>query len=125
VAAPAAGGLGGPVPERAACNFVSVKMSPDGSYYSMDCKGPDVPYSCVHHTATNSLTSVWADNRYLAARYRLDPVDYSVKIKKVNCIKFGVFAKSLCFMFESAFLSGLPRRIHMFECFITKTYKDI
>ena len=72
VMTPTGGGNTHPVlPDRAACDFVSVTMSPGGSYYSMDCKGPDVPYSCVHHTATNTLASVWTDNRFLAARYSL------------------------------------------------------
>lgn len=65
-----AGGEAKPIlPDRAACNFVSVTMSKEGSYYSMDCKGPDVPYSCIHQTATNALVSVWTDNRFMAARY--------------------------------------------------------
>ena len=56
---------------REKCEFVDVKMSKDGSFYVMDCKGPGIPYSCLHHTATNTLLSVWSDNAALENRYSL------------------------------------------------------
>ena len=51
--------------KRATCDFVSISMSKEGSYYMMDCKGPDVPYTCLHQSRTNSLLSVWSDNSVL------------------------------------------------------------
>ena len=31
----------------------------------MTCKGPDVPYTCIHSTADNEMISVWEDNEDL------------------------------------------------------------
>ena len=56
---------------RPRCEYVAVHMSKDGSYYVMDCKGPGIPYSCLHHTATNTLLSVWTDNESLENRFSL------------------------------------------------------
>eukprot|EP00090_Calanus_glacialis_P028875 TRINITY_DN4629_c0_g1_i1.p1 TRINITY_DN4629_c0_g1~~TRINITY_DN4629_c0_g1_i1.p1 ORF type:complete len:673 (-),score=148.29 TRINITY_DN4629_c0_g1_i1:778-2796(-) len=50
---------------RKMCDFASISMSKDGSYYMMDCHGPGIPYSCLHHTETNSLLSVWSANNNL------------------------------------------------------------
>jgi len=56
---------------REKCDFVDIKMSDDGAYYVMDCKGPGIPYSCLHHTSTNTLLSVWMDNKNLENSYSL------------------------------------------------------
>lgn len=55
--------------QRKTCQFVEVAMSKSGSYYTMTCKGPGIPYSCLHHTQTNSLISVWEDNLDLEDTY--------------------------------------------------------
>jgi len=47
---------------RPKCEYVSVHMSKGGSYYVMECKGPGVPFTCLHHTATNTFLSLWVDN---------------------------------------------------------------
>ena len=77
-------GESGPVPEcltcdlqemmpslssRPRCQFVDISMSKGGSYYTMSCKGPGIPYSCLHLTETNSLLSVWEDNAVLETIY--------------------------------------------------------
>ena len=55
---------------RKMCDYVSISMSKKGSYYMMDCKGPDIPYTCLHHTSSNSLLSVWNDNVELEDRLK-------------------------------------------------------
>lgn len=36
--------------DREQCQYYSVDMSKDGSFMTMICLGPDVPYACIHHT---------------------------------------------------------------------------
>lgn len=36
--------------DRLTCNYYDVQMSKDGSFMIMTCLGPDVPYSCIHHS---------------------------------------------------------------------------
>lgn len=67
---------------RPECDYVSASMSKDGTYYVMDCKGPGIPYSCLHHTASNTLLSIWTDNRILENRFSLLDVS-SVKYMTV------------------------------------------
>jgi len=54
---------------RTMCDFASVSMSKGGSYYMMECHGPGIPYSCLHHTETSSLLSVWTANYALENKY--------------------------------------------------------
>jgi len=68
---------------RTMCDFASISMSKDGSYYMMDCHGPGIPYSCLHHTETNSLLSVWSANNNLEDKF--NAVDHApVKYMEVD-----------------------------------------
>ena len=53
---------------RRPCNFFKVDMSEDGSNFAMTCKGPDIPYTCLHNTESDSLISVYDDNERLVNR---------------------------------------------------------
>lgn len=37
-------------PSRDPCQYYDVKMSLDGSFMTMICQGPDIPYACIHST---------------------------------------------------------------------------
>ena len=58
-----------PAPARQACGYAEVKMSKGGSYYAMDCRGPGIPYSCLHSTQDQAMLDSWADNADLRSRY--------------------------------------------------------
>ena len=34
--------------DREDCTYFEASMSPDGSHYVLICKGPDIPYVCIH-----------------------------------------------------------------------------
>lgn len=53
---------------RRECKYYDVSMSKDAGHYSMTCKGPDVPYTCICETATNKMISTWEDNDKLIKR---------------------------------------------------------
>ena len=53
---------------RRACEYYSVSMSKSGSFYSMTCKGPDIPYTCLHKTDTNRQVQIWDENQDLINR---------------------------------------------------------
>lgn len=48
---------------REPCNYVDVKMSKNGTFYVMECDGPDVPWSCVHHTPTGKFLRAYETNQ--------------------------------------------------------------
>jgi dipeptidyl aminopeptidase/acylaminoacyl peptidase len=45
-------------------------MSPEHSYYVLTCKGPGVPATFIHRTATNDLVQVYDDNAELQKTIR-------------------------------------------------------
>lgn len=56
---------------RPRCEYVDVHMSKGGSYYVMECKGPGIPFSCLHHTATNTFLSLLVDNNNLENQFSI------------------------------------------------------
>ena len=43
-------------------------MSFQGSHYAMTCRGPDVPYVCLHKTTSNEQVESWDENNDLVRR---------------------------------------------------------
>ena len=50
------------------CGFVASTFSPQGSYFSTDCKGPGIPYSNVHKVTDDQAIIRWTDNQKLRQR---------------------------------------------------------
>ena len=70
--------------QRDKCDSVSISMSKEGSYYMMTCRGPDIPYSCLYKTRTNSLLLLWSDNK------RLEHSISAMDTATVKYLKVGV-----------------------------------
>ncbi len=51
---------------REKCTYYDVSMSKDGSFTSMNCLGPDIPYSCIHHTSSMQFLYTFETNRFLS-----------------------------------------------------------
>jgi hypothetical protein len=47
---------------RDPCDYVEVTMSKNGTFYIMECEGPDLPWSCVHHTPTGKFLRPYETN---------------------------------------------------------------
>ena len=56
--------------DRLPCAYFDASLSPDGRHYALSCKGPDVPYVCLHETDgnANDHVDVYEDNSELLAR---------------------------------------------------------
>ena len=47
---------------REPCEYYDIEMSTEGSFMTMICRGPDVPYACIHHTSTAHYILTYNDN---------------------------------------------------------------
>ena len=50
------------------CRYFSSSFSHDLSFYSLNCRGPALPYSCICRTEDNQMLEVYDDNAGLQAR---------------------------------------------------------
>ena len=47
------------------CGYVKVEPSSRGSYFSLECRGPGIPFVTVHRTTDNQAVISWTDNKPL------------------------------------------------------------
>ena len=59
---------------REKCNYVDAKMSDNGTFYVMECAGPDLPWSCVHHTPTGKFLRAYETNQDLEVKFSIAQV---------------------------------------------------
>ena len=52
------------------CGYVDVTFSKAGSYFTVECKGPGVPFSSLHRTSDNAALIKWTDNKHLEAKVK-------------------------------------------------------
>ena len=52
------------------CGYVNVMFSKSGSYFTVDCKGPNIPFSTVHRASDNEALIKWTDNNHLQAKVK-------------------------------------------------------
>ncbi len=50
---------------RKDCQYYDVQMSKEGSFMTMICQGPDIPYACIHHTPSSHYIMTWEVNQRL------------------------------------------------------------
>ena len=51
------------LPDRKECEYYDIEMSLDGSFMTMICQGPDIPYACIHHTPSSHFILTFETNQ--------------------------------------------------------------
>jgi len=64
---------------ESSCDFYEASFSNSGSYFTLECKGPGIPFSSVHKASDNMALIKWTDNRGLlsvTSKVQMPKIEY-------------------------------------------------